>query len=277
LPAFSPPSKLPPGLKVSFSFVRAWPIAVLATLCAPAACSSTDAATPPPANVTGRERDTEIKHEPCDGKSAAAQRVDVNSDNRPDIIHVRQAGREVCRIVDMNLDGAIDAYIYYDVAGLERRRESDFDRDGRPDEVTFLQGGVPIRKERETNFDNKIDTWDYYEFGRLVRRERDSDGDRVIDQWWNFDRPTEPMCAMVANDRNADGKPDPGTVVDLCGESYGVPAAAPKPVATPPSGPAPAPAAGAPATVPVPPAAAPGVPPPAPSPSLPAPPGGKLN
>src|SRR6185436_19429279 len=104
------------------------PVAALITLCAPCACSSTDAGGAPPAAVTGNERDTDIKHEPCDGKSPSAQRIDVNGDNRSDIIHVMQAGREVCRIVDMNLDGAIDAYIYYDAAGLERRRESDFDR-----------------------------------------------------------------------------------------------------------------------------------------------------
>jgi hypothetical protein len=259
-----------------FSFVRVRLVAALVTLSAPA-CSSSDTGAVPPATVTGNERDTEIKHEPCDGKSASAQRIDVNGDGQPDIIHVMQAGREVCRIVDMNLDGAIDAYIYYDAAGLERRRESDFDRDGRADEVTYFQAGAPSRKERETNFDNKIDTWDYYEYGRLVRRERDSDGDRVIDQWWSFDRPTEPMCATVANDRNADGKPDPGTVVDLCGESYGMPAAAPKPPAPVPAPvPAPAPAA----TTPIPPAAAPALPAPASaassfSPS--APPGGKLN
>jgi hypothetical protein len=238
----------------SISFVCAWPVAALFSFAA-ASCSSTDTAGLPPNNVTGKERDTEIKHEPCDGKSPAATRVDVNGDSQPDIIHVRVGGREVCRIVDMNLDGAIDAYIYYDAAGLERRRESDFDRDGRPDEVSYLQAGVPFRKERETNFDNKIDTWDYYELARLVRRERDSDGDRIIDQWWSFDRPTEPMCATVANDRNADGNPDPGTVVDLCGESYGAapnpfkPAAATPPV---PGMPAPAPSG---ARTPAPPAA----------------------
>lgn len=188
--------------------------------------------TPDPTNLeaktpTGDERDTELKHDPCDMTSASANRVDVNSDGKPDIIHVMEGGREVCRVVDLNLDGSIDAFIYYDAQGLERRRESDFDRDGRPDEIAHLQGGVVLLKERETNFDNKLDTWDYYASGRLMRRERDSDGDAIIDQWWQFNNPNDPRCAIVASDRNTDGKPDPDSVLDLCGESYSAPSPVP--------------------------------------------------
>jgi len=193
-----------------------------------AACSSGDPDPSKSTTTTGNEkRDTEIKHEPCDGNSSSANKLDINGDGKPDITHVMEGGKEVCRIVDLNLDGAIDAFIYYDAQGQERRRESDFDRDGRADEIAIYEAGAIKLKLRETNFDNKIDTWDHYEAGRLVRRERDSDGDGIIDQWWQFNNPTNAKCAIVASDRNADGKPDPDSVVDLCGESYGVPKAAP--------------------------------------------------
>lgn len=205
-----------------------------------AAVASCASSTPEPksAKSANGERDTAIVHEPCEKDSAAAQKVDVNGDGTPDIIHVSKDGREVCRVVDLNLDGAIDAFIYYDGQGLERRRESDFDRDGRADEIAHYERGAVVLKERETNFDDKLDTWDYYEGPRLVRRERDSDGDGIIDQWWQFNNPNDAKCAVVASDQNADGKPDPNSVVDLCAESYG----APKAAAPPPAGSAPPPA-----------------------------------
>ena len=105
----------------------------------------------------------------------------------------------------------------------ERRRESDFDRDGRVDEISVSERGQISLKLRETNFDNKLDTWDIYEGARLAKRERDTDGDGIIDQWWTYNNPTNPKCAVVASDRNADGKPDPDSVVDLCGEAYTAP------------------------------------------------------
>jgi hypothetical protein len=194
-------------------------------------CSSPDPTNVKPTTPTGDERDTEITHEACDFSSPQATRVDVNSDKRPDIIHVMTNGRETCRVLDLNFDGSVDAYIFYDAAGLERRREADYDRDGRADEITFLANGAVVRKERETNFDDKIDTWDYYAGGRLVRRERDSDGDAIIDQWWEFNNPGDPRCAIVSADRNADRKPDPDSIVDLCAEAYGAPAAYPPPAA----------------------------------------------
>lgn len=188
-----------------------------------------------------KTRNVALVHEPCNLDSART--VDVNGDGRPDIWHVETGGREVCRAIDLNLDGIKDAFIYYDAEGRERRRESDFDRDGFPDEISYSEAGVVVRKERETNYDGKLDTWDYYESGRLARRERDSTGDGNIDQWWSFNRPDDPKCAVVASDGNADGQPDPGTEVDLCGESYKAPAA---PVAT--ETPAPPASASAPAT-----------------------------
>ena len=222
---------------ISRAFCLAGGLALLA------ACSAPDPSQTRPAAPTGDERDTEIKHEACDKDAPTARRVDVNGDGLPDIVHVMKGSREVCRVVDLNLDGAIDAFIYYDAEGRERRREADFDRDGRADEIARYQAGVIVLKERETNFDNKIDTWDYYEGGRLVRRERDSDGDAIIDQWWQFNDPTNTRCAVVATDQNADGKPDPNSVVDLCGQSYGAPAMAPPPAPppAPPSSAAPAP------------------------------------
>ncbi|MEZ4296052.1 MAG: hypothetical protein R3B70_13835 [Polyangiaceae bacterium] len=241
-----------------------------------AACV-TEAADTADSAVDQRVRDVSFTHDDCqpDGSSKT---VDVNGDNRPDIVHVMKDGREACRIVDLNFDGAVDVYIYYDDQGQERRREADFDRDGRPDQISILQGGQIIENRRETNFDDKLDTWDFYQGGVLVRRERDSDGDAIIDQWWTFYDPARPRCATVATDRNADGKPDADSQVDLCGQSYVSPTFGPAPPpGAPPPGAAPTASGAVPGTPVVP---GPGAPPgpaatagaaPAPSPVSPAP------
>lgn len=183
----------------------------------------------------GSIRDTEIRHEACATDGSSAQGVDANGDSKPDLIRVVDGSAERCRAVDLNFDGVVDTYVYFDETGKERRRESDFDRDGVPDEIAHLQAGVVTRKDRETNFDKKLDTWDFFAAGGISRRERDADGDGIVDQWWQFPDPANSKCATVASDRNADGRPDPDTVVDLCADVKPQAAAESAPPAAAPS------------------------------------------
>jgi hypothetical protein len=176
-----------------------------------------------PTKLALERRDTEMTHEDCDIESSGAKKMDANGDGRPDLVQVMSGNREECRAVDINMDGNIDVFVYYDGQGQVRRRESGFDRDTRPDEISHFQGGVLVRKERETNNDSKIDTWDYYEAGRLVREERDSTGDGYVDQWWTFNRPGQPQCAVVVSDEDGDGKPDEGSEIDLCKDQVPAP------------------------------------------------------
>jgi hypothetical protein len=176
-----------------------------------------------PTKVALERRDTEMTHEDCDIESSSAKKMDANGDGRPDLVQVLSGNREECRAVDINMDGIIDVFVYYDAQGQVRRRESGFDRDTRPDEISHYQGGALVRKERETNNDTKIDTWDYYEGGRLVREERDSTGDGYVDQWWTFNRPGQDQCAVVVSDGDGDGKPDEGSEIDLCKDSVPAP------------------------------------------------------
>lgn len=191
--------------------------AALAAL-AVAGCGGADSAKPASA-----ERRLDIVHEPCDIESGSAVKTDVNGDGSPDIIKVMSGGREVCRAIDLNFDKVKDAFIYFDQSGNERRRESDFDKDGRPDEVAIREGGVIVSKELETNYDKKLDTWETYVGGKLTKAERDSDGDGLIDEWWDYNRPDQPGCAVVTSDKNQDNQPDPDTAVDMCGEGYKAP------------------------------------------------------
>ena len=194
------------------------------------------------------DRPVRIEHEPCD--TAKGTSDDTNADGKADIVTV--AG--VCQAFDLNHDGRFDRYVYFDSSGGIRRIESDYDRDGRIDEVSVFSGGKLVRKDREMNLDGRVDTWDIFEDGKLVRRERDSDGDGKIDQWWTFPDPNNLACPVVAVDKDGDGKPDPGSEVDMCKPaddgpqnilaSSGASTAAPSGSAAPPPAPAPSGSAG---------------------------------
>jgi hypothetical protein len=169
-------------------------------------------------------RPVELVHEPCDLQSKEAAQTDVNLDGRAEITRVMKGGREVCRAVDLNFDGRIDSYLYFDAQGLLRRRESDFDRDGLIDEIATYHGGKIVRKERETNLDGKLDTWDFYQNEILIRTERDSNANGRVDQWWGFPDPTRLDCPVVESDNDGDGRPD--SRIDVCKEREAQQAAA---------------------------------------------------
>lgn len=161
-------------------------------------------------------RDTEIVHEPCDTEDPGAVSLDINGDGRRDLTKVFHQKREVCRAVDVNFDGKVDTWVYRNSDGSVRRRESDFDRDGRIDEIAVYSSGVLTSKQYATNLAGRLDTWQFYEGGVLKRSERDSNGDSIIDQWWEYPRLPASDCSLVHSDVDGDGRPDPGATVDLC-------------------------------------------------------------
>lgn len=166
-------------------------------------------------------KDTSIEVEGCRVNAKSAQKLDANGDGRPEIVRVMIKGREVCRVVDLNLDGKIDRTSYFSESGRIRRVESDFDRDGVIDEIALFSEGIPTEKRSATTMDGRIDTWDYFTKGKLTRSERDQNGDGVVDQWWEYPRPE---CPLVHIDQDGDGRPDPGASVDYCkatGETVG--------------------------------------------------------
>ncbi len=165
-------------------------------------------------------RDTRVVHEPCDITSAHVEKVDVNGDGKTDITTVLENGREVCRAVDLNFDGVVDSYSYFDGSGQLRRRENDYDKDGQIDEISLFKAGQISEKDQSTALAQHLDTWDFYQAGALVRTERDSNGDGVIDQWWEYPKPG---CPLIHADVNNDGRPDPGATIDYCKETGYVP------------------------------------------------------
>lgn len=183
-------------------------------------CAGTSAGQKP-ANPSGlAPRDTRIVHEECPVDDSGVLAEDVNGDGRPDRRTVSEGGRVVCRGLDFNFDGVVDAWVYFDAAGKVRRRESDYDRDGRVDEVAIYRDGVLVERDRATTLSGKLDTWQHYQNGRVASAERDSNGDEYVDQWWEYPDQRSADCPLIHSDVNGDGRPDPGATVDVCKDQY---------------------------------------------------------
>lgn len=183
------------------------------------ACAGSTSMGPKSANGQPEKRDTEITHEACDTKSAK-ERLDSNADGTPEILIVRSGDRELCRSVDLDFDGVPEVWIYFDPQGQVRRKELDFDRDARIDEIDLFKSGVLTQKQRATGMANRLDTWDFFQAGKLVRTERDANGDGLVDQWWEYPKPG---CPVIHSDTDGDGRPDPGATIDYCKETGYVP------------------------------------------------------
>jgi hypothetical protein len=199
---------------------RAIPLVAAAALtAATAGCggSVSTAGASGPGAVT--HRDNRIVHQDCPIESG--EKLNLGGDARPDVIIVKSGGREVCRALDMNFDGVWDSWVYRDPTGAVVRRENDYDRDGRVDEIAIYRNGVLVEKQRATTLVGRLDTWHFYNNGNLARTERDSDGDTQIDQWWEYPKADRLDCPLIHSDIDGDGHPDPGATVDVCGESSG--------------------------------------------------------
>jgi hypothetical protein len=188
------------------------------------ACAGTTGDANSAGSAGNEKRETAIEHEPCDLGSSSTKPLDADLDGRPEILRVMDGSRELCRAIDLNRDGTIERFVYFDEQGRERRMESGFDTDNQPDEVTHLEAGVVVRKERQTNHTGNIDTWDYFQAGKLVRSERDSNADGIIDQWWTFGGGSQ-GCPEVVADVDGDGKADPSSRMSMCDEKAGASAA----------------------------------------------------
>jgi len=177
----------------------------------------------PGANQPGQvtHRDIRIVHQDCPIESGGAEKLNLGGDARPDVVIVKSSGREICRALDMNFDGVWDSWIYRDGSGAVVRRENDYDRDGRVDEIAIYRGGELVEKQRATTLVGRLDTWHFYQGGKLARTERDSDGDTQIDQWWEYPKPDQPECPLIHTDVDGDGHPDPGATVNVCDQSSG--------------------------------------------------------
>lgn len=178
---------------------------------------------PLPANDAGsREnlvRDTRIVHEACDVK-VATEKIDSNGDGIFEVSRVKKGNVLVCEAFDLNQDGAVDLWVYYDPSGSLRRRELTYDRSAQVSEIRHYRAGQLVEIDQSTSHFGSLDTWHFFKNGERARTERDANGDGKVDEWWDYPNPKKPDCPMMYQDQNNDGQPDKKAGVDLCAAGY---------------------------------------------------------
>lgn len=140
------------------------------------------------------------------------QSVDINNDGRPDQFNYSRAGRVVFSERDLDFDGNLDLYEYFDASGALIEQEFQLDFDEAIDMVRYLVNGEVVRKELATGFDRRFSITKFYGAGgRLLRVERDSDDDGVVDLWEYYD---QDRVVRVGRDLDGDGIPEAFQSVD---------------------------------------------------------------
>lgn len=145
--------------------------------------------------------------------------LDTNGDRRTDMVKIwsqppseapeKEDGTSSAILlrkeVDLNYDGKVDLWNWYNSAGEVIRQAYDLDFDGKIDVIAYYEKGIVVRKEVFHTYGDEPDTFKYYEKGKLQRVERDSNRDGRIDTWeyWDGD-----VIDRVGQDLSGDGNVD---------------------------------------------------------------------
>jgi hypothetical protein len=108
---------------------------------------------------------------------------------------------------DLDEDGKLDRWEYYDDKGELAKVGFSRRQDGRPDAWAFSGPDGKVRRVEisSTGDERKIDRWEHYEGTVLARAEEDSSGDGRPDKWETYEGGSVKTASM---DENGDGRPD---------------------------------------------------------------------
>lgn len=110
------------------------------------------------------------------------------------------------RALDADRDGKPEEILYVDAAtGEILRKEADLDYDGTLDAFSVYQGGMCVQREVDSDKDGRIDTWETYAGGRMQTREVDRNGNGVRDAFFTYDGE---YLTEEKHDSNDDGQVD---------------------------------------------------------------------
>jgi hypothetical protein len=123
-------------------------------------------------------------------------------------------GRPVRLEVDSDGNGSIDRWEYYGPDGSLERLGTSSMSDGRED-TWVTQSGYSIRVEISTRRDGFIDRREFHEQGALIRVEQDTNFDRLVDEWQEFDNGK--LRVLLVDTQRRRGRPDRRLVYGLDG------------------------------------------------------------
>jgi hypothetical protein len=169
-----------------------------------------EAGDPPGRNRNAKDLEyLTVDGERCSRTGKREHQVDVNQDGYADLVtlYVNEAGSEklACKQGDLNFDGRLDAFVYYEASGEVSREQFDQDYDGRIDMGRYYAEGKLVRDELDLNADGFADSWRIYDDGRLVRVESDRDADGRADMFTYY---MGKQIDRIGYDVNGDGKVD---------------------------------------------------------------------
>jgi hypothetical protein len=125
--------------------------------------------------------------DPAGGKPTlqlVRKEMDLNDDGKVDLWRWYNDKQQVVKeALDLDFDGHVDELILFDDKGVPVKKELALNFTGKPNLWKYYEKGNLVRKERDTKGTGKVDTWEYWEGGHIDRVGTDTDGDGVVDQW----------------------------------------------------------------------------------------------
>ena len=149
-----------------------------------------------------------VKQPHPDDASIILQKIDVNNDQKPDIINHYQerpsnTPLRIIKEVDINYDGKMDLKTYFDTDQNVVKEEIDSDYDGIVDWTDFYYKGVKTRTEKELDSNGYIDTIVYYRDGKIHQQDKDTTGDGEYDQKVLFDENGKAIKSVVIDEEGS--------------------------------------------------------------------------
>ncbi len=127
-------------------------------------------------------------------------------------------GRPVRLEVDPDGNGSIDRWEYYGADGSLVRLGRSSRSDGRED-TWVTQSGYSMRVDISTRRDGFVDRREFHEQGALIRAEQDTNFDRLVDEWQEFDNGK--LRVLLIDTEQRRGRPDRRLVYGLDGSLTG--------------------------------------------------------